>query len=106
MKIFILFFSLLFNFVKADTSNKWLGNWIAFDQWQSEFEIKLEENGRAFSTYADGDEGTWSLLDGNLVIKWKSGKKDYIFDGVMGKQRIHENKNKSYTSGIKKKLSN
>lgn len=106
MKILILLFSLLSNCVKADATNKWLGNWIAFDQWQSEFEIKLEEDGKAFSTYADGDEGTWFFLDGNLVIKWKSGKKDYIFDGVMGKQRIHEHKNNSYTSGIKKKLSN
>ena len=37
-------------------------------------------------------------------VIWESGKKDYIFNGVMGFQRLNKGKQKSYTSGMKKLL--
>ena len=42
------------------------------------------------------------LTDGNLQIIWESGTKDYIFNGVMGYQRLSKSRNDSYTSGMKK----
>ena len=82
--------------------NKWVGHWIAYDQWQSEFSIFISENGSANSNYGNGEKGSWKSIDGNLEINWSSGQKDFFFDGVMGYQRIRKSKNRSYTSGLKK----
>ena len=88
----------------AIAKNKWIGHWIAYDQWQSEFSIFISENGMAISNYGNGEKGSWKIVDGNLEIIWSSGQKDYIFSGVMGFQRIRKDKNGSYTSGLKKSL--
>ncbi len=90
--------------INSFASDIWMGKWLALDQWQSEFLIKINKDGTAFSEYGAGEEGSWSVVDGNLEIKWKSGKTDYLFNGVMGYQRLSKDKNNSYTSGLKKLL--
>ena len=101
----LIFLLTLFLYTLTFAQNSWLGEWIALDQWQSEFSIKINKNGTATSNYADGESGNWEIVDGNLKIIWDSGKSDYLFKGVMGYQRIRKNKNNSYTSGLKR-LSN
>ncbi len=101
----IIFLLIVFFYSQTFGQNDWLGEWIALDQWQSEFSIKIKKDGTANSNYADGESGTWKIVDGNLKIFWDSGKSDYFFHGVMGYQRIRKNKNNSYTSGLKR-LSN
>ena len=97
---------LLLFFCSVEAKDKfWVGEWIAKDEWQSEFKIVIKQNGEASSNYADGEVGKWKIQDGNLEIVWQSGRKDYIFKGVMGTQRLHKSKSKSYTSGLKR-LSN
>ena len=104
MKFFLLLL-FLSSFVFAN-EKKWIGEWIAFDKWQSEFIIELNKDYGASSNYANGQSGTWSLKDGSILIKWENGKTDFIFNGVMGLQRLHKSKQSSYTSGIKKKSPN
>ena len=101
----IIFFWLLFSYTLTFAQNSWLGEWIALDQWQSEFSIKINNDGSATSTYGQGERGSWTIVDGNLEILGNSGKSGYFFQGVMGYQRISKNKNNSYTSGLKR-LSN
>ena len=101
---FFSFLFCLFSFVFSLASNSWVGNWIATDEWQSEFNIIIKANGSAQSDYGSGEIGEWENVDGNLKITWESGKKDYIFNGVMGYQRIRRTKQKSYTSGIRRLL--
>ena len=98
----IIFFWILFFHTLTFAKNNWLGEWIALDQWQSEFSIKINKDGSANSNYGDGESGSWKIIDGNLKIIWNPGKSDYIFQGVMGYQRIRKNKNNSYTSGLKR----
>ncbi len=100
-----LFLFIIFS-QKILASEKWIGMWVASDEWQSEYTVKIEKKGIAFSDYGNGDKGTWVLKDGNLEIRWESGNTDYWFSGVMGFQRLFKGKNKSYTSGIRKKLLN
>ena len=101
MKTLIFVFSLLyFTFVQA--KNIWIGEWVASDQWQSEFLISINNDGTASSNYGSGETGSWKFTDGNLEIIWDSGKTDYFFSGVMGFQRIRKNKSESYTSGLKR----
>lgn len=104
MKYIILFFLLLdFSYLSAKINiSKWVGEWIALDEWKSEFIISLKKDGEAISNYADGDKGTWLIVDNNVEIKWNSGKSDFIFRGVMGLQRLHKSTQRNYTSGIKK----
>ena len=101
MRPLILLFS-VFYFYVVQAKNSWVGEWIASDQWQSEFSISINDDGTASSDYGSGEIGSWKLIDGNLEIIWDSGKTDYFFSGVMGFQRIRKNKNESYTSGLKK----
>ena len=75
---------------------------MALDEWQSEFSIIIKNDGSASSNYGNGESGNWKIVDGNLEIIWDSGITDYIFNGVMGIQRLRKTKNKSYTSGMKK----
>ncbi len=98
---FAIFFLIASNIFANEV---WMGKWLALDQWQSEFLIEIKKDGTAFSEYGSGQEGKWSLVDGNLEIKWKSGKTDYLFSGVMGYQRLSKDQNGSYTSGLKKLL--
>ena len=102
---FLILGLFLFSSLKADT-NSWVGKWTAMDKWKSEFTIELNKNGEAISDYADGVKGSCKLVDNNVMISWENGKSDFIFIGVMGYQRLHKSKQSSYTSGIRKKLSN
>jgi hypothetical protein len=74
------------------------------DQWQSEFLIEINENGTATTNYGNGENGEWKIVDGNVEIIWESGKRDYLFSGVMGFQRLSKKKGDSYTSGMRKSL--
>ena len=80
----------------------WVGKWKALDKWQSEFLIEIYADGTASTDYGNGENGNWTIVDGNLQIIWESGKKDYIFSGVMGYQRLSKSRSDSYTSGMKK----
>ena len=105
MKYILIIFFFLLNFSSVSTKmsiSKWVGDWIALDEWKSEFIISLKEDGEAISNYADGDKGIWLIIDNNVEIKWNSGKSDFIFRGVMGLQRLHKSSQRNYTSGIKK----
>ena len=82
----------------------WTGNWTALDEWKSEFNIEILETGMAISNYGNGEKGKWKIIDGNLEIIWESGRKDFIFSGVMGIQRLSDFKGKRYTTGMKKLL--
>ncbi len=101
-KTFIYLLSLFFFTFSHALEKKWIGRWYATDEWQSEYIIELKENGGAISDYANGEKGKWKIVDGNVKIFWDSGKSDFIFNGVMGMQRLHKSKNKSYTTGIRK----
>ena len=103
--LIILFFLLDFSHVSTKINiSKWVGEWVALDEWKSEFIISLKEDGEAISNYADGDKGIWLIVDNNVEIKWNSGKSDFIFRGVMGLQRLHKSPQRNYTSGIKKSI--
>ena len=39
----IIFFLVLFFYTQIFGQNNWLGEWIAVDQWQSEFSIKINK---------------------------------------------------------------
>ena len=80
----------------------WVGKWKALDKWQSEFLIEIYTDGTASTDYGNGENGNWTIVDGNLQIIWESGKKDYIFSGVMGYQRLSKSRSDSYTSGMKR----
>ncbi len=97
---------LLFFFIFTDSfaNNIWIGKWVALDKWQSEFSIEIIKDGTASTNYGNGDTGQWTITDGNLEIKWKSGQIDYLFRGVMGFQRISKKRGESYTSGLRKSL--
>ena len=64
----------MFFYNKVLSFDNWIGNWIALDQWQSEFEIVIKKDGTATTDYGSGDQGNWTIVDGNLLIKWSSGK--------------------------------
>ena len=91
---------------KAHTNENWYGMWVATDEWQSEYNVTIKKDGIAISEYGNGEKGKWKIKDGNLEIRWDSGSTDYWFNGVMGFQRLFKDKNKSYTSGIRKLLDN
>ncbi len=98
----LIFFILILFYDESFSNSTWTGKWMALDKWQSEFIIIIGKDGDAKTDYGSGDTGIWKIVDGNLEISWKSGKKDYFFNGVMGHQRISRNRNESYTSGLKK----
>ena len=104
LRILLLFICLVLFSQKTFTNDNWLGMWIATDEWQSEYTVIIKQNGIAISEYGNGEEGIWKIKDGNLEITWESGSTDYWFSGVMGFQRLFRDKNKSYTSGIRRKL--
>ena len=100
-----LFFLIIFIFSSLIADRlSWIGNWTALDEWKSEFNIQIIETGMAISNYGNGEKGQWKIIDGNLEIIWESGRKDYIFAGVMGIQRLSDFKGKKYTTGMKKLL--
>lgn len=100
-----IFFLITFTFSSLIANRlSWIGNWMALDEWKSEFNIEIIETGMAISNYGNGEKGQWKIIDGNLEIIWDSGRKDYIFSGVMGIQRLSDFKGKKYTTGMKKLL--
>lgn len=101
---FLFFFLMLLINSNVFTNEIWLGKWKALDQWQSEFIIEIKKDGLATTDYGNGENGSWSIVDGNLEIIWKSGKIDFLFRGVMGYQRLSKNKGGSYTSGLSRSL--
>lgn len=101
--LFSFLFFYLWSLSLSANQNKWLGDWIALDEWQSEFEISLDKDGKAVSNYGNGDKGEWRIVDNNVEIIWDSGKKDFLFFGVMGIQRLSENQGKKTTTGLRKK---
>ncbi len=103
-KLKVLCFLICLVFNSSYSNDIWIGKWTALDKWQSEFLIEIHKNGNAQTNYGNGESGAWSIVDGNLQIIWESGKKDYLFRGVMGFQRLSKNKGDSYTSGMKKLL--
>ena len=96
----IVLFLICFN--ECFSNELWVGKWKALDKWQSEFLIEINDDGTALTNYGNGEKGNWTIVDGNLKIIWESGNKDYIFNGVMGFQRLSKSRNDSYTSGMKK----
>ena len=102
----LLLMGLVLLYQKASANNSWYGKWVATDEWQSEYNVTIKKDGIAISEYGNGEKGTWKIKDGNLEITWESGSTDYWFNGVMGFQRLFKDKNKSYTSGIRKLLNN
>ena len=106
LKNLVLLFCLVLFSKKSPASDNWYGIWVATDEWQSEYNVIIKKDGIAVSEYGNGVEGTWKIKDGNLEITWESGSTDYWFNGVMGFQRLFKDKNKSYTSGIRKSLDN
>ena len=61
MKLLLKFLFLVFFFNNANAKNNWLGEWIASDKWQSEFSIKINEDGSASSNYGSGETGNGNL---------------------------------------------
>lgn len=101
----LLFLICFIIFIQKTYANKnWYGKWVATDEWQSEYNVTIKKDGIAISEYGNGEEGVWEIKDGNLEIIWESGSSDYWFNGVMGYQRLFKDKNKSYTSGLRKLL--
>ena len=61
MIAFLKFLVLLCFINHANAKNNWLGEWIATDNWQSEFLIKINEDGSATSNYGSGETGNGNL---------------------------------------------
>lgn len=70
-------------------ASSWVGVWETADQWGSVYYIEIKDDNRAMSTYGDGWHGDWQKAGGGVRITWDSKGGDFIFNGVMGKQRVH-----------------
>ncbi len=70
-------------------SSPWVGIWETADQWGSAYRLTIEDGGNAQSTYGDGWNGRWQAESGGVVIEWENQGRDFIFNGVMGRQRLH-----------------
>lgn len=67
----------------------WEGIWETRDQYGSVFYFVVNPDGTALSYYGDGIPGTWETADTDATrIIWENGRKDYLFNGIMGMQRI------------------
>ncbi len=67
----------------------WEGSWETADSWGGSYRIDVYPDGTAMTDYAEGWKGQWHEAEGgSLVIEWDSGWRDYIFNGVMGRQRL------------------
>ena len=53
--------------------------WIASDEWQSEYNVEIKENGIAISDYGNGEKGHGRLKMAILKLGWDSGNTDYWF---------------------------
>ncbi len=81
----------------------WEGAWETGDSWGSSYRIDIHPDGTAQTDYAEGWNGQWhEAKGGSLVIEWDSGWRDYIFNGVMGRQRLASKEGqKGYSSYIR-----
>ena len=88
------------------SSNPWVGFWETADAYGSTFRMEVRADGSAFLNYGDGVEGSWVKEGSGLRIIWASGKKDFLFNGVMGRQRLGSSKdpNMPGTSSFMKKV--
>ena len=83
----------------------WLGTWKTQDSWGSDYTITLYPDGKAFAQYANGIHGNWKAQDGGIAIEWQNKTRDFIFHGVMGRQRLFtkpDNPDANYNAGITK----
>ena len=71
----VCFLFMIFFYNTVLSFDNWIGNWIALDQWQSEFEIVIKKDGTATTDYGSGDQGNWLIVDGNLLINGVLEKK-------------------------------
>ena len=102
----LLVFCLLPVFAVFASEQQWLGAWQTRDNWGSEYTIVLEQDGTAHAAYAGGIDGTWQSKDGGILILWDNKTQDFLFSGVMGRQRLFTSPfdpAASYNAGIAKK---
>ncbi|MBC6445499.1 MAG: hypothetical protein GDA50_08845 [Alphaproteobacteria bacterium GM202ARS2] len=87
------------------TQQQWLGTWQTRDKWGSDYTIILKQDGTAYAQYAKGINGTWHKKDGGIVILWDNKTRDFLFNGVMGHQRLFTSPRdpaSNYNAGMKK----
>lgn len=70
-------------------SSPWIGIWETADRWGSTYHIVIHDDGSAKSTYGEQPAGTWSERDGGVGVIWDDKGRDFLFNGVMGHQRLH-----------------
>jgi len=102
---FLLFFFSFFFFVTNSVLADWTGIWETMDQYQSAFTIILKDDGSAYSDYGDGWAGVWKENESGVTISWNNGRRDFVFNGVMGIQRIANASkfSRGYSAFMKKK---
>ena len=102
---FLLFFFSFFFFLTQSLLADWTGTWETMDQYKSTFTIILKEDGFAYSDYGDGWEGVWKEDESGVIVNWNNGRRDFVFNGVMGIQRIASASkfSRGYTAFMKKK---
>ena len=83
----------------------WSGVWETMDEYRSTFTIILKADGSAYSDYGDGWDGEWKENESGVTVNWKNGRSDFVFNGVMGIQRIAKASkfSRGYTAFMKKK---
>lgn len=84
---------------------RWVGVWQTGDADNYPFLLEIKRDGSAFQDYGAGSSGRWRIHEGGLLIEWADGHQDYLFDGVMGMQRLHKPVNpraRKYSSFMKK----
>ena len=102
---FLLFFFSFFFFLTQSLLADWTGTWETMDQYKSTFTIILKEDGSAYSDYGDGWDGVWKENESGVTVNWNNGRRDFVFNGVMGIQRIASASkfSRGYTAFMKKK---
>ena len=102
---FLLFFFSFFFFLTQSLLADWTGTWETMDQYKSTFTIILKEDGSAYSDYGDGWEGVWKEDESGVIVNWNNGRRDFVFNGVMGIQRIASASkfSRGYTAFMKNK---
>ncbi|MBC6497090.1 MAG: hypothetical protein GDA54_02050 [Alphaproteobacteria bacterium GM7ARS4] len=89
----------------AYSDKTWLGQWHTRDGWGSDYTITLSQNGQAHSSYGDGLDGTWREKDGGIFIQWRNNATDFLFQGVMGRQRLFVHPSEpsfNYSAGLQR----
>ena len=102
---FVLIFLVFLFYSMSSLLADWSGVWETMDEYRSTFTIILKEDGSAYSDYGDGWDGVWKENESGVTINWKNGRSDFVFNGVMGIQRIAKASkfSRGYTAFMKKK---